>query len=87
MKDKHTTPASLDERRRLLEEMAVAVVESVQAHGGTVERVNQTEMKVTFSGIEKPIRVALVRMPRMDEEGLVLADHFIKQYKKTRQRN
>ncbi len=83
--DKRDPSASLDERRRSLEEMAVAVVESVEANGGTVERVNQKEMKVTLPGVEKPIRVVLVRVPRMKAEELVLAKRFIDHYKRTRQ--
>jgi len=78
--------ASLADKRRRLETMTVAVIESVKAHGGTVERVNQTEMKVTLPGVEKPIRVLLdTARRRLGEEGVVQATRFIEHYNRTRQ--
>jgi|GEM_PF-3439037 hypothetical protein len=76
--------ASLDVRRRSMEAMAVAVMESVKARGGSVERVSLTEMKVVLPGNAKSIRVVLVRMPRMREKEMILAEQFVDNYKRTR---
>jgi len=83
-KENDVAPASLTARRRTFDEMAQAVTESAEANGGNVERVSYKEMRVVFPGNDKPIRVILCSLRRMSDEDLVLAEHFIAEYKNTR---